>query len=69
MNFLAGKKTIVGSLLLSLAGAVWAIDQLFPGDWFTKDQYEAFALMIGGLTGVAMRIGVKSDVAAIEKQP
>lgn len=62
MNFLAGKKTIIGGLLLSLSGVVWGLDQLFPGEWFTRDQYEAFAYFVGGMTGVAMRIGMASSM-------
>lgn len=65
MNFLSGKKTIIGSLILSLAGACWAIDQFVPGEWFTRDQYEAFSLFVGGLTGISMRIGI--DTAAAKK--
>ena len=60
MAWLSGKKTIIGSLLLSLLGLVYFAD-LIPdatATWFTDEQYIAAGAFITGLTGVAMRLGV-----------
>jgi len=59
MDWLKGKKTIIGGILLSLIAVVWGIDQLIPGEWFAREQYEAAAVFIAGLTDVSMRLGIK----------
>jgi hypothetical protein len=58
--WLDGKKTLIGSLLLSLIGVVWSLDALISPDvaWFSESQYVAAGTIIAGLTGAAMRIGV-----------
>ena len=67
---LTGKKTIIGSLVVSLIGLIWSLDQFFPGEWLTRDQYEAAAAMIAGFTGVSMRLGIqKAEEATRLTQP
>lgn len=58
---LTGKKTLIGSLLLSLLGALWSLDLLIDGSatWLTDDQYVALGAFIAGLTGAAMRLAIK----------
>lgn len=61
MKWLQGKKTILGSLLLSLIGVVWSLDQFTPDvAWFSDTQYIAAGTFIAGLTGAAMRLGIKA---------
>jgi len=60
MGKLKGKRTIIGGILMSLIGLVWNLDQLVDGTWLTTEQYEAIGLFVGGLTGVALRLGVAS---------
>jgi hypothetical protein len=57
---LNGKKTLIGSLLLSLLGAAWSLDVLIDGtaNWLTEQQYVALGTTIAGLTGAAMRLAV-----------
>lgn len=57
---LNGKKTLIGSLLLSLLGAVWSLDVLTDGtaSWLSEQQYVAIGTTIAGLTGAAMRLAV-----------
>lgn len=61
MEWLQGKKTLIGSLLLSLLGAAWSLDVLIDGvcNWLTEDQYVAIGTTIAGLTGAAMRLAIK----------
>ncbi len=63
MNWLSGKKTLIGSLLLSLLGAVWSLDVLIDGtaNWLTEQQYVALGTTVAGLTGAAMRLAVKKN--------
>jgi hypothetical protein len=60
IQWLAGKKTLIGSLLLSLLGACWSLDLLIDGSesWLTGEQYVAVGTFIAGLTGAAMRLAV-----------
>lgn len=60
LTWLGGKKTLIGSLLLSLLGAVWSLDVLIDGtaNWLTEQQYVAIGTTIAGLTGAAMRLAV-----------
>ncbi len=60
MTWLNGKKTIIGSLLLSLLGAIYCLDVLIDGtaNWLTEQQYVAIGTTIAGLTGAAMRLAV-----------
>lgn len=57
---LEGKKTYIGSLLLSLLGAVWSLDVLIDGtaSWLSEQQYVALGTTIAGLTGAAMRLAL-----------
>lgn len=65
MEWLNGKKTLIGSVLLSLIGLVWSLDQLIPGEWLTEQQYIAAGTMVAGLTGASMRLAIgKSESAA-----
>jgi len=60
LTWLDGKKTLIGSLLLSLLGATWSLDVLTDGaaNWLTEQQYVAIGTTIAGLTGAAMRLAV-----------
>ena len=60
ITWLQGKKTLIGSLLLSLLGAVWSLDVLIDGsaNWLDEDQYVALGTFIAGLTGAAMRLAI-----------
>lgn len=60
---LSGKKTLIGSLLLSLLGVVWSLDVLTDdvANWMTDSQYVAVGTVIAGLTGAAMRLGVSKS--------
>lgn len=60
VEWLDGKKTLIGSLLLSLLGAVWSLDVLIDGaaTWLTEQQYVAIGTTVAGLTGAAMRLAV-----------
>lgn len=63
MTWLSGKKTIIGSLILSLIGAVWSLDVLIDGSasWFSEQQYVAAGTFIAGITGAALRLGVSKS--------
>ncbi len=58
--WLSGRKTLIGSLLLSLLGACWSLDVLIDGhaNWLTEEQYVAIGTTIAGLTGAAMRLAI-----------
>lgn len=58
MEWFNGKKTLIGSVIVAAIGLVWSLDQLIPGEWFTRDQYEAAGTFIAGLTGVAFRLSI-----------
>lgn len=60
LTWLDGKKTLIGSLLLSLLGACWSLDLLTHGvaTWLTEDKYIAIGTTIAGLTGAAMRLAI-----------
>ena len=61
MDWFKGKKTILGSLLVSLLSAMYWLDQLTPESaWLTEQQYLALGGVIAGLTGVALRLAVKN---------
>lgn len=66
MQWLAGKKTLIGSLILSLLGAVWSLDVLIDGSasWLTDEQYVALGTFVAGLTGAAMRLAIGKNTAA-----
>jgi len=57
---LKGKKTLIGSLILSLLGACMSLDVLIDGEmnWLSEEQYIAVGTMIAGLTGAAMRLAI-----------
>lgn len=61
MQWLQGKKTLIGSLLLSLLGVVWSLDVLIDGsaNWLSEQQYVAIGTTIAGLTGAAMRLAIR----------
>jgi len=60
LTWLEGKKTLIGSLILSLLGAAWSLDVLIDGtaNWLTEQQYLAIGTTVAGLTGAAMRLAV-----------
>ena len=60
ISWLEGKKTMIGSLLLSLLGAFWTLDLLIDGSatWLSEAQYYALGTTIAGLTGAAMRLAI-----------
>lgn len=64
-QWMQGKKTLIGSLLLSLIGAAWSLDVLIDGkaNWLTEGQYVAIGTFIAGLTGAAMRIAVGKSIS------
>lgn len=57
---LRGKKTLIGSLILSLIGACMSLDVLTDGEmnWLSESQYMAIGTFVAGLTGAAMRIAI-----------
>jgi len=57
---LNGKKTIIGSLLLSLLGVCMSLDVLIDGEmnWLSEEQYMAVGAFVAGLTGAAMRLAI-----------
>lgn len=62
IQWLSGKKTLIGGALLSLIGLVGSLDALMNDGhlaWFTTEQYAAAGTLIAGLTGAAMRLAVK----------
>jgi hypothetical protein len=61
---LSGKKTIIGSLLLCLLGAVGSFDVLIHGSptWISPAGYVAIGAIIKGLTDCALRVGIRADV-------
>ncbi len=61
MEWLKGRKTLIGSLLLSLLGTVWSLDLLIDGtaNWLSEQQYVAIGTTIAGLTGAAMRLAIR----------
>ena len=64
MEWLKGKKTIIGSLLLSLLSTVYLLDTLIDGEvnWISKESYLAIGGIITGLTGAALRVGLKNTI-------
>ena len=58
---LKGRKTLVGSLLLSLLGAFWSLDLLSHNGhpvWVSDHVYASLGTTIAGLTGAAMRLAI-----------
>lgn len=56
---LNGKKTIIGSLCLSIISAIFYADMLDGQlNWLKQEQYLGIAGVVAGLTGVAMRLGI-----------
>ena len=58
---LKGRKTLVGSLLLSLLGAFWSLDLLAHDGqpvWISDHVYASLGTTIAGLTGAAMRLAI-----------
>lgn len=67
LGLLQNRKTFLGALLLSLLGAVSSLDLLLHDGayvWLTGAQYASIGTIIGGLTGVAMRIAVGKAASA-----
>lgn len=60
VEWLNGKKTILGALLLALLGVVYNLDLLIDPEnfWISEERYVAIGTFVAGLTGVAMRLGV-----------
>ena len=60
MSWLSGKKTLIGSTVLSLLGACYSLDVLINGTvgWLTEGQYMALGTLVAGLTGAAMRLAI-----------
>jgi hypothetical protein len=60
IQWLSGRKTLIGSLLLSLLGACWSLDTLINGHalWLADSQYIAVGTFVAGLTGAAMRLAI-----------
>jgi len=59
LNLLNGRKTYLGAVLLSLLGAVSSLDLLLHDGtygWLSGAQYASIGAIIGGVTGVALRI-------------
>lgn len=56
-----GKKSLIGSLMLTLLGACWSLDVLINGHpaWLSEEQYIALGTAIAGFTGAAMRLAIK----------
>ncbi len=58
---LNGRKTLLGSLLLSLLGAFWSLDLLTHDGhpvWISDQVYASLGTTIAGLTGAAMRLAI-----------
>lgn len=70
IQWLDGKKTILGGLAAALIGAVWSLDQLLNGGsghyWFTQANYEAAGLLVASLTGISMRLGISKSQASAD---
>ena len=69
LNLLKNRKTFLGALLLSLLGTVSSLDLLIHNGtygWLTGPAYASIGGIIGGLTGVAMRIAVGKAASANE---
>ena len=62
---ISGKRTIIGGLILSVMASFWSLDQLLhdlPADrWLTTEMYESISVFVGGLTGVALRLGISKN--------
>ena len=59
MQWLQGKRTILGSLALSLLSAMYFLDMMDgAATWLSEAQYLTIGGVITGLTGVAMRLGI-----------
>lgn len=60
LKWMDGKKSHIGSLLLSLLGAVLSLDYLVDGqaNWMSPGAYAGIGMVVGGLTGVSMRMAV-----------
>lgn len=59
--WLSGKKTLIGSLLLSLLGAFWSLDLLVHSGaphWLSDQAYVSIGTFVAGLTGAAMRLAI-----------
>jgi hypothetical protein len=59
-QFLNGKKTHIGGFLLSVLGAMYSLDCLIDPDvyWIDPGLYAGLGVVIGGATGVSMRLAV-----------
>ena len=67
LALLRNRKTYLGSLILALLGAVSSLDLLIHDGayvWLTGAQYASIGAVIGGFTGVAMRIAVGKAASA-----
>jgi len=54
-NLLNGNKSYLGFIALGLLGLARA------GDWITEDQFQTWAVVVGSLTGVAMRAEISKS--------
>jgi len=54
-NLLNGNKSYLGFIALGLLGLARA------GDWITEDQFQTWAVVVGSLTGVAMRAAIQKS--------
>jgi len=59
-EFLSGKKTIIGSLLVSLLSAIYFLDVMVHGSatWLSEQEYLGAGGVIAGFTGISMRLAV-----------
>ena len=60
LEILSGKKTIIGSLLVSLLSAMYFSDVAIHGSaqWLTEEQYISLGGVVAGLTGISMRLAI-----------
>jgi hypothetical protein len=60
LEMLSGKKTILGSLLVSLLSAMYFLDMMIHGSamWLTEQEYISLGGVVAGLTGISMRLAI-----------
>ena len=61
LRWSSGKKSLIGSLILSLLGTCWSLDVLANGHaaWLSEEQYIALGTAVAGLTGACMRLAIR----------
>lgn len=69
MEWLNGKKTILGGLALTALGAIYFLQQLLGQHWLNDQTYQAATAAIGGFTAVSMRIGIQKAEDASAAPP